>query len=238
MENQSLPTINELYGEIDHVASQNKFNILLNQPPQKSWLKKHPTAPNVVYIPIERIEYLMTRIFIKWRVEIKSVSQLANSVVVTVRVHYMDRVTKEWDWQDGIGAAPLQTDKDAGAIDWNHIKTSAVQIGAPAAESYAFKDACEKLGKLFGKDMNRKDTMNYDKLENIFSPQKEDLKKQLEILLKDCQDMDIVEEVLNAKAEGKDTEEFYSKLIAKIKGQSNDSNPGNAQEETGQLKFD
>jgi len=32
---------------------------------------------------------------------------------------------------------------------------------APAAESYAFKDAAEKFGKIFGKDINRKDNITY-----------------------------------------------------------------------------
>ena len=35
---------------------------------------------------------------------------------------------------------------------------------APAAESYAIKDAAEKLGKIFGKDLNRKDVIGYESL--------------------------------------------------------------------------
>ena len=38
----------------------------------------------------------------------------------------------------------------------------------PAAESYAVKDAAEKLGKLFGKDLNRKDAFGYTALGNKF----------------------------------------------------------------------
>ena len=67
-------------------------------------------------------------------------------------------------WQDGVGAAPLQTDKGAGAIDFNKIKNDAVMKAAPAAESYAVKDATEKIGKLFGKDLNRADKILYDSL--------------------------------------------------------------------------
>lgn len=32
----------------------------------------------------------------------------------------------------------------------------------PTAESYAIKDAAEKLGKLFGKDLNRKDELAFE----------------------------------------------------------------------------
>ena len=62
----------------------------------------------------------------------------------------------------------MQTDKDAGAVDFNKIKSSAVQTAAPAAESFAIKDAAEKLGRLFGKDLNRKDIIDYNLLENRF----------------------------------------------------------------------
>jgi hypothetical protein len=65
---------------------------------------------------------------------------------------------------DGIGAAPIQTDKGAGATDWNAVKTDGVQKAAPAAETYAVKDAAEKFGKIFGRDVSRKGSMNYTDL--------------------------------------------------------------------------
>jgi hypothetical protein len=34
-------------------------------------------------------------------------------------------------------------------------------MALPIAESYAIKDASEKIGKLFGRDLNRKDTMGF-----------------------------------------------------------------------------
>ena len=40
-------------------------------------------------------------------------------------------------------------------------------MAAPSAESFAIKDAAEKLGKIFGKDLNRKDAMAYDSLIKI-----------------------------------------------------------------------
>jgi len=35
------------------------------------------------------------------------------------------------------------------------MKTMAIQMGAPAAESLAVKDAAEKIGRIFGRDVNR-----------------------------------------------------------------------------------
>jgi len=162
--NHKLPTIQELRTDLAIKADQNDLNVILNTEPLKEWVKQHPFAKNVKYLPIERIEYLLTRIFLKWFVEIRSTQIAANSIVVTVRLFYQDVLTKEMLWQDGIGAAPLQTDKGAGAVDFNAIKSDAVMKAAPAAESYAIKDAAEKIGKIFGKDLNRADKIMYDHL--------------------------------------------------------------------------
>jgi hypothetical protein len=161
----NLPTLKEIYdGDLELKSDQNKLNVLLNQKPKQEWVKDHPFAKGVKYIPIDRVEYLLTRLFIKWRVEVKTVQVIANSCVVTVRLHYQNIEDNEWSWQDGIGAAPIQTEKGEGAMDWNKVRADSVMKSAPAAESYAVKDAAEKIGKIFGKDLNRKDEIVYDGL--------------------------------------------------------------------------
>ena len=177
---RQLPSYDQLVaGDIETKNQQNEINILLNQEPPKAWLKDHPMAKGVKYLPIERVEYMLTRIFKKWNVEVRQVQVIANSVVVTIRLYYQDVLSNEMLWQDGIGASPIQTDKGAGAMDWNHTKNDAVMKAAPAAESYAVKDAAEKIGKLFGKDMNRADKIMYDTLPTIEKKDKlEDLEDE------------------------------------------------------------
>ncbi len=157
---RALPKLDDLYTDVEVSAKNTELNILVNQEPRPAWLKKNTFANNTTYIPIQTIEYLLTSIYLKWKVEIKAVQVIANSVVVTIRLHLQDPITGEWDWQEGVGAAPIQTAKGASATDFTQVNTSAVQMAAPAAESYAIKDAAEKLGKLFGKDLNRKDVID------------------------------------------------------------------------------
>lgn len=159
IEKRPLPKINDLYNNVELAAHNSDLNVLLNQNPKTEWVQVNKYANNTKYIPIEKIEYMLTSIFLKWRVEIKSTVVIANSVVVTVRLHTQSPITGEWDWQDGIGASPIQTKSGAAATDFTQVNTSAVQMAAPAAESYAIKDAAEKLGKIFGKDLNRKDVI-------------------------------------------------------------------------------
>lgn len=159
-----LPTLNELLTDNEDSLKQNALTVLLNQDPPAKWLTEHPMIRGYKYIPIEKIEFLLTRIFGSFNVEIRNTQIVANSVVVTVRLHVINPINGQPMWQDGIGAAPIQTDKGAGATDWNAVKTDGVQKAAPAAETYAVKDAAEKFGKIFGRDVARKTTMNYTDL--------------------------------------------------------------------------
>ena len=159
-----VPTLQDLITETEDTIKQNALMVILNQQPPATWLAEHPMLRGYKYIPIERVEWLLSRIFGKWWVEIKETAILANSVVVTVRLWVVNPLTGEDQFQDGIGAAPVQTDKGAGASDWNAVKSDGVQKAAPSAESYAIKDAAEKFGKIFGKDVSRKMNLDYNSM--------------------------------------------------------------------------
>jgi hypothetical protein len=170
---RELPQLEELYSDVELAGKHNDLNKLLNCQPKPEWIKQNKFANNSNYMPVAIVEYLLTSIFIKWRVEVKEIAVMANSVVATVRLHVLDPITGEWDWQDGVGASPIQTAKGASATDFSQVNTSAVQMAAPAAETYAFKDAAEKFGRLFGKDLNRNEMVNYSDM--LFSKlQKQD----------------------------------------------------------------
>lgn len=148
--------------KIEEIKDSARLKFILNSGVNTKWLKTHPTAKNVKYLPIDKIEILLDMIFQEWRIEILSISQLAQSVCVTVRVHYKNPITGEWSFHDGVGASPLQTNAGKSAADLANIKNNAVQLAAPAAKSYAIKDAVEHLGKMFGRDINRSDTVGYE----------------------------------------------------------------------------
>jgi hypothetical protein len=93
----------------------------------------------------------------------------------------------------------LQTDKGAGATDFNALKAGAVMMAAPAAETFAIKDAADKLGKLFGKDLNRKVDIIYDNLANTFEAKTTTMeaKQALSELLSICQDNELRDSIVN-----------------------------------------
>jgi len=219
MEKKNLPSLQDLYtGELERVQKENDLNLLLNQPTNSAWVKTHPFAKDVKYLTIARIEFLLTSIFINWQVEIRNVQLIANSVVTTIRLHYQDPVTGEMRWQDGLGAAPIQTDKDAGAADFDKVKSDAVMKAAPASETFAVKDAAHKLGNLFGKDLNRRDEIVYDGLAGRFDPITK-IRKELSKKIGECQDPEITDKVIEAVTKLEETKELtvddYKALLKK-----------------------
>ena len=148
--------------ELAKLIKRDQFLQVVNTPPPTNWVKDHPFASKVKYLPIEKVELLLTRIFQEWHVEIRDSKQIMNSLAVTVRLHYKDPIDGEYRWQEGVGAVPAQTDKGAKASDMTAILSDAVMKGLPSAESFAIKDAAEKIGKLFGKDLNRRDVMPFN----------------------------------------------------------------------------
>jgi len=163
-------TLSELHCNPAEAFKNDQLNSILNSPPHASWIKKHPTTKvkndngDMVpweYIPIDKIEFLLLRIFQKIKIEVRSTSTMFNSVTVTIRLHYLNPIDHEWYFHDGVGAEVVQTDAGKSAADLAAIKSAGVKMALPSAESYAVKDAAEKFGKLFGRDLNRRNTIDF-----------------------------------------------------------------------------
>jgi hypothetical protein len=222
-----VPTLQEIYSDNSIILKQNQLNVILNAEPKKEWIKEHPYVKGLKYLPIERVEYLLTMIFAKWRVEYKTSKLLANSLVSEVRVWVKDPVNGEWDYQDGVGAMPIQIAKGSGALEFDKMNTVAVQIGLPASKSFAIKDACEHFGRIFGKDLNRKDNVSYDRLytmlginEAVNNPSlSEDIRKEVSAT---TNEKDLLEVYNKYKGLGKEFDELVAEHRNFIKEANND----------------
>lgn len=130
-------TLEKLYSEVGFIKNVENLDEILNSEPKKEWLKEHPQVKGFMYLPIERVEFLLTRLFDNIKIEVRSVISAENRAVVTVRVHYGKDM-----FHDGVGAAQIS-------------KTQPAEMAFPLAKSLAFKDAIEVKGRIFGKDLNR-----------------------------------------------------------------------------------
>lgn len=173
MAKHEVPSLASLHHAPEEAYKNDALQLLLSYPPNSKWVKKHPMVTvkdetgrkvPLEYLPIDKVKVLLTRIFQVWNHEITGCYQMFNSVVVTVKLNYKNPVTGEWEFKCGIGAVGVQTDKDAKASDMSSIKLDAVMKAAPAAESYAIKNAAEKIGPIFGGNLGHYDVAGYQGL--------------------------------------------------------------------------
>lgn len=166
-----VPTKEEIFNGVALANTHDPYLALCLMQPNPAWIKQHPIIKvknemgqkvPLQYLPVDKVEYLLSAIWGKWRREIVSVQQIFNSVQVTVRLHYYHPGHDVWYWTDGVGAVGVQTDKDATAANLEAIKSNAVQIATPAAAQYALKDAAEELGPIFGRDLNKGGTFEIE----------------------------------------------------------------------------
>jgi hypothetical protein len=170
MEKHTLPKIQDLYSDVPMAQANDQLTALLNQPAKADWIKEHPFITGYKYLPIDKVEFLLKKIFKKYTIEILREGVAFNGVYVVVRVHYLNPITNQMDFHDGIGAKELQVKKGMSPADLANINSGALAMAFPIAKSVAIKDACDHLGTVFGSNINRKDAgviLPDEKLQNM-----------------------------------------------------------------------
>jgi len=163
-----LPTIAQI-SNLERVGEMDKLTELLNQDPPISWIKTNKYAGSSKYLSIDKVEYLLKTLIKKYKIEILSTSSAFNGVVVTVRVHYVDMITGNWEFHDGIGSEAIQTKAGTSASDLINITQGAISIAFPKAKTAAIKDACHHFGRLFGSDLNRESESDLYEVPEVIS---------------------------------------------------------------------
>lgn len=179
-----LPTFKELCKDKHEADKQDELNMLLSNVPPQAWIKQNKFVSIEIngqkqplqYITVEKVKFLLTKIFQVWHTEILETKQVFNSVCVTLRLKVRNPITGEWICHDGVGAVGVQVEAGNNASDMSKIKHDAVMKAAPAAASYALKNAAEKLGAIFGANLQKTDI-------EVFNPSynaelKEEIAKQ------------------------------------------------------------
>jgi len=202
IQEKQLPVIQELYANPALALAQDQVSVILNQPPPANWVKKHPYIDNYLYLPIDKTEFLLRKLFKKSRIEILREGTAFNGVYVVVRVWYQDIISGEMEYHDGIGSIHLQVKKGSSPADLANINNGALSMAFGTAKSIAIKDACDHLGKIFGADLNRKDTIGFSfdtKLEEVAHTKEEERLAKLIEKAKDRETLETLKTHLSEK---------------------------------------
>jgi len=138
-----------------------KLLMFLNKKPEPKYIKEHPIIKMQVggrsvpykYVPITYMRTILDAIYPNYSYEIKESKLIANSIQTTVRLYLTDWNGNQF-FRDGVGAQKIQVNKDSSPVDMSQMKSDAIQMAAPSSATYAFKNACESLGNLFGRGLN------------------------------------------------------------------------------------
>lgn len=165
MTSSEITTIKEESLAIKQSKDEVKLLMFLNKKPEPKYIKQHPTVTVKIktpdgekyvpskYVPITYVRTILDAIYPNYSYEIKESKLVANSIQTTVRLYLTDWNGNQF-FRDGVGAQKIQVDKGSSPIDMSKIKSDAIQMAAPSSASYAFKNACESLGNLFGRGLN------------------------------------------------------------------------------------
>jgi hypothetical protein len=165
----NLPTLSELFEGVENIEKMEGLTAILNVEPPAKWVKEHPYIRGHKYLPIDKVEYLLRKIFKKYTIQITGQGTAFNGVWVTVRVSYLNPITGQMDFQEGIGASQLQTAKGTSPADLANINNGALSMAFPLAKTLAIKDACQLIGNVFGGNLDRKETVEWRPDEAIIS---------------------------------------------------------------------
>lgn len=213
---KKMPTIQELYENTDIAIKHDDLSVILNHEPPAAWIKEHPYIKGWKYLPIDKVEFMLTRLFKVYRVSVLREGVAFNGVYVVVKVEYQHPVTGNMEWHDGIGALQLQTAKGKSPADLANINNGAVSMAFPIAKSLAVKDATDHIGKLFGRDLNRKDVIPYspdEKLHNVKREKEIERLRRLIEVAKELEDLETLREHVEEMGDEDLTEEYEAKVL-------------------------
>jgi len=123
----------------------------------------------VKYIPVSYIENTLDEVFGAglWNTTEPKLMIVGNEVVGTITLRVYHPVIKEWIEQGGIAAVQIRKASGSAITDINSKIPNALEMDMPHLFSDCLKNAAQKLGRIFGRNLNRDFIDQYDSTQAI-----------------------------------------------------------------------
>jgi hypothetical protein len=133
------------------------FTRRLNVEPDPREFEKTPDN-RASFLPVSFVEMTLDELFLgQWEVSDINTQQIFNEVVGTGILTVWHPVTGRPLKRAGFGSVVITQDKDAAIADFNITKKkNALDLTFPKLKAEILKNAAQSLGKVFGRDINRK----------------------------------------------------------------------------------
>lgn len=151
------------------------FLAKLNTQPNPSELKETPDK-RALSLPISFIEMTLDELFLGlWKTENFTTKAIVNEVIGEIQLSVFHPIAQTWITRTGAASVVITVDaldevtkksmskRDANlhATDVGNKKPNALDLRYPALKAECIKNAAQSLGKIFGRDINRKHSDTY-----------------------------------------------------------------------------
>lgn len=134
----------------------------LNSEPNQSEIKINQHAGNSRYLPISFIEMTLDEYFFgQWSTENFRWQVMANEVVGSIDLIVEHPVSGKTIKRTGCSAVMIRQKRGAGVTQIEEKIHNALEMDFPHLKADCIRNAAQSLGKLFGRDLNRKFADNY-----------------------------------------------------------------------------
>lgn len=128
----------------------------LNNLPDAESIDKTPDG-KAGTILISHIEMLLDEYFFGlWETENFKWAVIANEIVGSIDLCFYHPVTGIRMKRNGAAAIQIMVNAGTNALDVQNKKSNALDMGFPKLKAECLKNAANSLGKMFGRDLNRK----------------------------------------------------------------------------------
>lgn len=142
-----------------------RFMKALNTPPNDSEVMTNAHAGNTKYLPISYIEMALDEMFFgMWKTENFRFQVMVNEIVGSIDLHVKHPITGEWIVRTGASATMIRQQKGATISEVDKKIHNALEMDMPHLKTDCISNAAKSLGKMFGRDLNRKFTDAYKPL--------------------------------------------------------------------------
>lgn len=138
------------------------FNSLLNEQPEEKNVKTNKFAGNSKYLPISFVQMKLDELFVGlWKTKNFTFEVVANELIGRVTLEYFHPFAKIWIEREGAAAVMIQQSSGADLTDISAKIKNTLGKDHPHLLASCICSAARSIGKVFGRDLNRKDEDEY-----------------------------------------------------------------------------
>jgi hypothetical protein len=137
----------------------------INQDPNPAEVQVNAHAGNTKYLPISYLEMQLDEYFFGlWETRDFRFERMGNEIMGSLTLRVFHPVALQWIERQGVAATMIRLKSGSKSYELENKIANALEMDAPHLKADCLRNAVQSLGKLFGRDLNRKFTDIYKPL--------------------------------------------------------------------------